>query len=340
MGELRAIVAQALDEAGVLLTPMRLQRQSRDAFVAGRRLVSRALAGGGQDVLREAAASLNLAELALVRILGLGYQQAEGLAKLAGTPAAQFQEVAHLGALFNLGIVLFDRILDRFPERAQVLHRHVTPEFLEALLRGSGQDVANSGDAAIDALTALIAEYLIRCRRLGGDRRDQLAIAAQVHDMHAAERAASTQLRCRSMPSIGIWRALRRKSALPMTMMARLALLPRPHADRERRTATMVSARLAGQAIWIVDDLADIREDWAADCWSRPLWWLARTNGHLPSSAEDALQRVVQDGIGAAEAHRLARKLLQWQELAHEHGSAFAYSCQASVHEWLEEVPG
>jgi len=72
LGELRAIVAQALDEAGVLLTPMRLQRQSRDAFVAGRRLVSRALAGGGQDVLREAAASLNLAELALVRILGLG----------------------------------------------------------------------------------------------------------------------------------------------------------------------------------------------------------------------------------------------------------------------------
>jgi hypothetical protein len=128
LGELRAVVAQALDDAGVLLTPMRLQRQGRDAFVAGRRLMSRSLADGGQDVLREAAASLNLAEPALVRILGLGYQQTQGLAKLAGTPAAHCQEVAHLGALFNLGIVLFDRILDRFPERTQVLHRYVTQD--------------------------------------------------------------------------------------------------------------------------------------------------------------------------------------------------------------------
>ncbi|MGF6931141.1 hypothetical protein OKW41_000280 [Paraburkholderia sp. UCT70] len=338
MTELRSLVTEVLDDAGVLLPPHREQRVREDAFFAGRRLLPKAL--GDPDLLREAAVSLGLAEPALVRILGLGWQQTDGLALLAGTSASMRPQVCHAGALFNLGIVLFDLIVDRFADRAKLLNRNVTPLFLVEHLRGTKPAPQGSGDAAIDALTALITEFLARCRQLGSNRREHSALADQLHAMYIAECESSATRRDCSRPTIAVWRSLRRKSAVPITMLARLALLASPNGERERRAAAIASGRLAGQAIWIVDDLADIREDWAAGGWSRPLWWLARTGGSTPGSPQKVLRHVVDNGIADAEARRLALRLLQLRRIADDYGSAFVQSFQATVQAWLEELPG
>ena len=334
---LDCLVRDALDDAGVLLTPQRQEQLRLDAFAEGRRLLPHALGRDASALLRPAAASLELADAALARLLGFGWQQTRGLAMLAGTPADSQAEVAHLGALFNLGVVLFDRILDRFPWRASQLYRLITPEFLETHLRGTSTELPASGDVAVDALGALVVEYLARCRQLGGDSRDRLAFGFLLRQMYVAEREAGSQLREGAPPTMAVWRGLRRKSALPLAMMARIALLPKPHGPGERRSAALASVRLAGRAIWILDDLADVREDWTQGGWSRPLWWLARVEGQ-PASASAAQRRVVESNFAVGEARRLVLALRQLRALADEYGSSFARSFLAAVHAWLEEL--
>ncbi|MFC4527074.1 hypothetical protein ISN76_10250 [Dyella halodurans] len=337
MSELRQVVSEILDGAGVLLPPHRELRVRQGAYAAGQRLLPRAL--GDADLLKEGARSLDLTEPALTRILGYGWQQAEGLAFLAGTPASLRPQVCHAGALFNLGIVLFDRILDRFSDRAVLLSQYVTPTFLAAHLSEMPPKMKLSGDVAIDALMALIVEFLARSRRLGGDRHGHAALGAQLHAMHLAECESGANLRDHSSPTLAVWRALRRKSALPTATLSRLALLAAPNRGDGRRAATVASARIAGEAIWIADDLADIHEDWVAGNWSRPLWWLARASYDVPRNIEDALRRVVDGGLAEAEARRLALRLFQLREIADDYGSAFVRSFQAIVHAWLEEFP-
>ena len=99
------------------------------------------------------------------------------------------------------------------------------------------------------------------------------------------------------------------------------------------------AARLAGEAIWIVDDLADIREDWEAGSWSRPLWMLARSAAETPSDASLALRRVVEMGTVDAEARRLADRLTRLRELCNEYEPSFQRSIRAAVQAWLEELP-
>jgi hypothetical protein len=335
----RSAVARSLAEAGVLLSDQRQERLRREAYATGRRLLPRALSGDGADQLAEAARSLGLAEPVLPRILGFGWQQADGLAELAATPASRRAEVAHLGALFNLGIVVFDMVSDRFPERATLLLRRVTPEFLDAHLGGAQERPPASGDAAIDLLVVLIGEFFSRCNNLGGDRHDRVAFGRLIRAMYGAERFATATRRDQTPPTLRVWRELRRKSALPMGTVAQLALLPEPHADEARRLAARTSARLAGEAVWIVDDLADVHEDWDAGSWSRPLWLLARSSDEPPGDADDALRRVVGTGIVSAEARRLAAALSRLGELADGYGPTFLKSVQATIHAWLEALP-
>jgi hypothetical protein len=336
----RETVTDALSAAGLLLSQSRHERLRREAFGAGRRLLPHALAGEGAELMDEGVRSLGLAEQVAPRLLGFGWQQADALAALAGTPLSVRPEVAHLGALFNLGIVLFDVISDRYPERARLLLGRVTPEFLEAHLGGRSAAATASGDAAVDLLVALIGEFFARSRALGGGGSEQHVFSGLIRAMYGAQRYATATRRDQVGATPRMWRELRRKSALPMATMAHLALLAEADADATRRLAVRTSGRLAGNALWIIDDLADLHEDWHAGCWSRTLWLLARVTGELPPDADGALRRVIDSGIVAAEARRLAATLCRLRELADEYGQAFLRSVQATVHAWLEALPG
>jgi hypothetical protein len=116
-------------------------------------------------------------------------------------------------------------------------------------------------------------------------------------------------------------------------------LLAHPHAGTERRSAVRLAAALAGEAIWIVDDLADIREDWSAECWSRPLWLLARAPDETAANAQDAIHRLLATGIAASEAHRLAQRLRGLRCLPGAPERSFLRPIQTVVHSWMESMP-
>ncbi|TMQ18319.1 MAG: hypothetical protein E6J91_08300 [Deltaproteobacteria bacterium] len=121
--------------------------------------------------------------------------------------------------------------------------------------------------------------------------------------------------------------------------MAQLALLAQADANDRRRATVRAAASMAGDAIWIADDLADIGEDWTAGCWSRPLWILTRRTGSAPADPASAIAQLVETGVAAAETQRLASKLDRLRRIAGTAGAAFSGSLQATVRAWVDELP-
>ena len=340
MTSLRSLVTEALTRERLLLTDQKHETIRREAYAAGVELLPRALSSDSRSTLRELGRSLGLAEPVLPRLLGFGWQQADGLAALAGTPKFARANVAHAGALFNLGIALFDHVADRFPAKAVRLLNLVTPDFLNEQLAGGAGRLPSNADDPIELLVTLIVEFFKRAGALGGDAPQRRALNRTILAMYAAERFVSATRRADGAASLDVWRQLRRKSAVPLILMAHLALLPEPRGTEERRAAARRAAALAGEAIWIVDDLADIREDWDAEGWSRPLWLLARCGKRVPRNADAALRQVVDFQIAAAEVHRLVMSLARLRDLSEDIGPEFVRSIQACVHSWIELLPG
>jgi hypothetical protein len=343
MSGLRSLVWGALADEGLLLAEGKRDRLGGEAMARGRRSLPRAplsSVAASRDELMTPAGSLGLAEPVLPRIFGLGAQQAEGLAAIAGTPARARREVARLGGLFNLGVALFDHVCDGYPKRAELLLAQVTPAALDAQLVGRGQAAPASGDAGVDLLVTLIADFFAGAHGLGGAARDRRTFARLIRSMYGGEQVVTATRRQQDAPTPRIWQALRRKSVLPMETMALLALLAHLGASTQERSEVRIAAALAGEAIWIVDDLADVREDWSAGCWSRPLWLLAHARGETPADGEDAIQRLLDAGIAAAEARRLADRLSALRALPGASERTFLRPLQAVVHSWIDLMPG
>jgi hypothetical protein len=363
---LRSLVEKALADEGLLLAEDRRERVQREAMELGRRSLPHFLAGADRwsgEGQRTGAGSLGLADAVPPRIFGLGVQQATGLATIAGTPRVAQREVGRLGGLLNLGVALFDHVCDELPEQAELLLARVTPKSLDAGLAGTMHaraEMANphlaetvdaqpaggagcaapaSGDAGVDLLMAVIADFFRGARNLGGTARDRKRVGHLIHSMYGGERLVTETGREEGGATRDVWWALRRKSVLPMETMAGLALLAHPSAEVERRSRVRVAAALAGEAIWIVDDLADVVEDWSAGCWSRALWLLARAPGEVPADGEDAVRRLLDTGIAAAEARRLAERLSGLRALPGVSERAFLRPILAVVSAWIDLVP-
>ena len=341
MNGLKSIVMETLASANVLLSDREQQRLRQETYVSGKRLLWDNDSVGPND-LSAAVRSFGWVDQALPRLLGFGLGQTDGLAALAVTPVSMRPEVGLLGALFNLGIVLFDYICDHFPDRAKLLFSQVTPEFMEAQLTGSGGRFSPSGDASIDFLLKLIVDIFSRSRALTSDSlEDRRTIMQLIGSMYEGQRFSIESRRDRVPPTMRVLRELRRKSALPMAFMAQIALIPCLYEDHDTRDDVVRrAARLAGDAMWIADDLADIAEDWDAGCWSRPLWIFSRSGGPVPENADQALYGIIETGIAQAEAHRLAKRLMSLRELTGAHSEGFARSIRATIHAWLEILPG
>src|SRR5262249_27978660 len=103
------------------------------------------------------------------------------------------------------------------------------------------------------------------------------------------------------------------------------------------------AAALAGDAIWIVDDLVDLYIDWEAGTWSRPLWVRARRDpgAEPPASAVAAIEELLETGVVGAEARRLSGRLAALaRHLGARPDPAFHRIILATVHSWLDGVPG
>jgi hypothetical protein len=335
---LRELVWGELDEAGLLLADDKYERLRIGALSAGERWL-RAEARDGE--LTIALAALGVTPRAAARIYGYGWQQTLGLVALLHARASERLAAARLGGLFNLGVSLLDLVCDEQPERRARLLDCVTPHFLERQLSGHGAARRSSGDPAIDYLVALIVDLFADARRLASNSSDWSAFSRLIGAMYGGERLAIAARRGEHAPTPEVWEALRRKSALPLETMATLAVLASPHATASRRDTALEAAALAGEAIWIIDDLVDVREDWNAGCWSRPLWLLAQTTGtgSTPANAEQALDRLLAGGVAAAEARCLADRLRRLRDLSGAPERALLRPIQVAVRAWAELLP-
>ena len=336
MSELRTLLWRALLDAGMLIDDTRFDRVRLEAAAASRQHLRRAVHGicGLEPAI--IAGSLGLSPGAIMRVFGHGWQQAAGFAALAEVRSNRVGAVSRLGALLSLGIVLFDHVLDTFTERRAVLIERLTPELFRAPPTAAP---ARSGDTGIDFLVALAVEVMAGAQRLGGRPADAERFAQVLDEMYRGEQASLEALRAGGPPAPEVWEALRGKSALPATAVGVLAMLGNPAASDTVRRVVAAAAALVGEAFWIADDLADVQSDWDAGCWSRPLWLLLDRPGPRPVSGEDAIRRLLESGIAAAEAQRLGHVLAELAALPGTSERALLRPVQAAVRSWIEEIP-
>ena len=336
MSELRTLLWRALLDAGMLIDDTRFDRVRLEAAAASRQHLRRAVHGICGQEPAVVADSLGLSAGAIMRVFGHGWQQAAGFAALAEVRASRAGAISRLGALLSLGIVLFDHVLDTFAERRAVLMEQLTPELF---LASPTVTPARCGDTGIDFLVALAVEVVVGAQRLGGRPEDGERFARVLDEMYRGERASLEARRVGGPPSPEVWEALRGKSALPATAVAVLALLGNPAASDAARDVVAAAAALVGEAFWIADDLVDVPSDWDADCWSRPLWLLLKRPGEIPVIGQDAVQRLLESGIAAAEAQRLGQTLAKLAALSGASERTLLRPVQAAVRSWIEELP-
>ncbi len=336
MSALRTLLWRALLDAGMLIDDARFDRVRLEAAAASRRHLQGtvyAICGQQPAIVAE---SVGLSAGAIARVFGHGWQQAAGFAAFADVRPNRVGAVARLGALLSTCIVLFDHVFDTFAERRTVLVERLNPETLRA--QSAGPQAA-CGDAGIDLLAALAVEVVAGAHRLGGRHDDGERFAQLLGEMYRGERVSVEARRAGGLPSPEVWDALRSKSALPAVAVAVLALLGNPAASAPVREVVERAAALVGEAFWIVDDLADVQLDWDAGCWSRPLWLLFRRPEEGPASAEDAVRRLLDSGIAAAEAQRLAQVMSQLAALPGASERTLLRPVQAAVRSWIEQIP-
>lgn len=342
MTTLRAVLSQALLDAGMYIDDVRFDRVRRAAAALSRQHLGPTLQGVWGHDLGAVAATVGLTEGAIARVFGHGWQQAAGFAALAELRPNRRAAVARLGALLSLGIVLVDQVVDTFAERRAVLTERLTPDVLRAASTdptGPPHAPAPSGDLGVDAVVALASAVMSGARRLDGRADDHERFSQVIAAMYAGELASVEARRLGEPPSVQAWEALRAKSALPATAVAVLASLGHPAAGAGDREVVDAAGELVGEAFWIVDDLVDVRSDWAAGCWSRPLWLLADRTGETPASGDDAVRQLLDSGIAASEAQRLGHVLAELAGLPGSSQRTLLRPVQAAVRSWVEEIP-
>ncbi len=335
MNELRSVVWSRLRDAGALIDDARFDRTRLDSAALSKRHFAasvRALGAGDPALVAQA---VGVSPGAMARWFGHGWQQTAGFAAYAGVGPARIDAIARLGALFNMGVVLVDHVLDTLPERRAALLDALSPVLLGDPSAGSR---AGRGDPGVDFVAQVALAVVSGARHLGGRSQDVDKLTELLGSMYRAERSTIEGRRATGPPAPGVWDALHAKSALPSAAQGLLALLGNPAADDTTRDAVAAAADLVGEAFWIVDDLADVQSDWDSGCWSRALWLLHRS-GESPTTSDEALRRLLDTGIAAAEGQRLGQVLTELAALPGPSDRALVRPVQAAVRSWVEEMP-
>ncbi|MGH8215367.1 MAG: hypothetical protein ACREPZ_06730 [Rhodanobacteraceae bacterium] len=336
MSALRELVTKSLVNAGMYIDDGRFDQVRREAAIAAARHLRptvQRVCGADPAAI---AGSVGLTVGAVTRVFGHGWQQAAGFGVLARVRAGRVADVARLGALLNLGIVLFDHVVDTFPERRPALAGRLNAQLLTAVPPAVA---VPSGDLGVESVAAVAVEVMSGARRLGGRADDVERFERIIATMQRGELASLQDRNVGEPPSRAVWEALYAKSALPATAVATLAKLANPAASDSVRAAVDRAAALMGEAFWIVDDLVDVRGDWDAGGWNRPLWLLLDRAGDCPASGEDAVRRLLQTGVAEAEAQRLGQVLAELAALPGSSQRALLRPVQSAVRSWVEEMP-
>ncbi len=321
-GRIRSRVHKTLAEVGLRVEWNTLDAAVREARALGARLLAAEFTGSSdayrRRVWQAGGAPLGLGYDALERIAGFGAWQANALRQDGGSALVD-RDVTHSSALaaaawFNLGIVLFDALLDHDRDGAALLRGAFSGNSDESTRTGGLQMPGPSAFAALAthvhpgvAFFGCVATcFFSAIRNLDSTARAE--VQSLLPKLFDAEMALALQ-GCSTPPTLAVWRAMRAKSAGPMRLVGQVACSGLHDSSHRQRLSTM--AMRFGECLWIVDDLCDALDDWQSGSWNRIWWQLLRSKKTLTWTDSDhafwALDRSVVVDI---EARRLANALL------------------------------
>jgi hypothetical protein len=344
--QLRQRLERQLADAGLLL-PLPDYYQLRQRIMAeGTRQWHRWLRmhPAQQRRWRPLALYLNLQVQTIPRVLGFGALQTEALARAFSVPAGKLELVAELGALFNLGIVLFDWLIDHDSEHDDSLRTVVSPDRLEALLDGRAEAPLSHELPAIDFLLAIISHFCRRCGVLEAELPTGRALRDALETMYAAEVDSS----CTSLiggESAEVQRKMWAKSVLPVWTMALAGLHQRhPSLTQSELQSAQKQVFHLGELLWLIDDIVDVVDDWETGNWNR-LWhsWHVEHGlpPALPTTGEAAVQALEAGNVlGQAIEALLATWGCVEALFPAENGNDMLQLCwRATIQSWVRGLP-
>lgn len=213
----------------------------------GRSLASEAVFGTANERFRERAPL----------VLAFGAALAETLCEASGAHD-RTAELAELGALFNLGVSVFDLLVDELPALFAQFERAFSTAELRAYVnqRGSSNGHAPAAPEAVEIrlLLGVIDAFFKRARSLS--KRELPALDSSVAELLL--RAHEAEITAGSAGGVADADAARAKSTLPFHILG--AVVDSCAEDGSRGRATSLAHEL-GVAFWLTDELVDCVDD-------------------------------------------------------------------------------
>jgi hypothetical protein len=198
------------------------------------------------------------------QVMAFGFALCNGLASPFRPDSERGEKAAALSALFNLGVSLFDILIDQAPEMMETFAVY----FNESTLRSLGEDRSHTG--AIHSLASRVNndEIRILLKVIGavleglhelskGPLSDSRDLLAQLEGAYFAEMASS---KARHDATADVCRISKVKSAMPFKVMGQIAQFG-VRRDRVSSAAIFQLAEDIGEIFWLTDDLIDIVDD-------------------------------------------------------------------------------
>jgi hypothetical protein len=181
--------------------------------------------------------------------------------------------------------ILLDQLLDEeqlSAARLAPIHRWMSR--MGHRVEGPGLPAAPAESNGLGALAAMLADLLEDCRRRAVNVSAFQVFHGDLLNLFEAE-ARTPGLTLDATPDGLLRTAVRVKSAGLCWVGFRAATLETAfEPEVERRCQQLCDA--LGEILWILDDLADVGEDYARRVWSRTLWRLYdRAGGRLPDES-------------------------------------------------------
>ena len=240
--------------------------------------------------------------------LAFGYELGRTFAAQPSTDGAAAQPVFELAALFNLGISMFDLLLDSMPkaasgfsasfDRRTLSHLHDDGEAIEAVLNAA----ASAAEPETRILLRIIASfyaglYAFVPEQSRSESRKPLRLLMAAYEAEIASTRAHTRTRAQQL------QISRSKSTLPFLILNEIGRLGRgvDHPAQERLDEV---ASAVGTLFWLVDDLADLVDDLGSGAVNAVVLRGAKRRGDLDGTARSvveskALERTVREIVAA-----------------------------------------
>lgn len=227
-------------------------------------------------LVRSNASEVGLSEVAMAKVLGFGHAYGVVIADLLGLSPKRAEEAAKLCAQFNLGIALFDYLVDEKSDEYAEVRRWISSDYLKNALDSEFNRSAEGPTGQSPSLASFllnIADDLLRIyRAIGKTSPSAAGVFAKILPlMHRAQIESLDPRERTDVTYRQVHQWLRQKSSYPFLAMGLLIAMA---GERPLIGTLQVFCQLClaiGDVFWVTDDAADIDKDRWNGTWNRLL---------------------------------------------------------------------